>query len=129
VQTLSWQSAFEPHFFPAVHPVGQLPPQSTSVSSPFRTWSPQPGVTHVPLVHTPSAQSFLVLHPLSTGHRGQTVPPQSTSDSSPFRALSKQVAGSASLLESPLPPAPLPAVPLEEPPVLAPSGPVGPNPL
>jgi hypothetical protein len=45
--------------------VGHVPPpQSTSVSWPFRTPSEQVGAWHIPLVHTPLAQSLFFVHML-----------------------------------------------------------------
>src|SRR5205823_1848898 len=77
------------HAFPTAQP-GQPPPQSTSVSAPFFTLSMQPGATHIPLVHTPLAQSIPVLQPLPPSHLLGQLPPQSMSVSSPFFAPSVQ---------------------------------------
>jgi hypothetical protein len=67
---------------PAAH-AEQLPPQSTSVSSPFFTVSPQPAVAHLLAVQTPLAQSLPTVQSLPVAQRGHDVPPQSTSVSSP----------------------------------------------
>src|SRR6185295_18632299 len=75
------------HALPTAQP-GQPPPQSTSVSAPFFTLSMQPGATHIPLVHTPLAQSIPVLQPFMPSHLPGQLPPQSTSVSSPFFAPS-----------------------------------------
>jgi len=68
------------------------PPQSTSVSVPFRTKSAQVGAWHVAL-HTALVQSAPALHVLPFGHEAQVPPPQSTADSSPFWMASEHVAG------------------------------------
>jgi hypothetical protein len=67
----------------------QVPPQSTSVSTPFLTESAQLGARQVPSVpHTPLRQSALETQPSPVPQPGQAPPPQSTSVSVPFRAPS-----------------------------------------
>jgi hypothetical protein len=101
VQTPSVQSLPLLHFFVAVQRVGQLPPQSTSVSSPFCTWSEQPGSTQVPFVQTPWSQSPWLRQDCPAWQSGQTLPPQSTSLSSPFRTRSRQLGCAASISDPP----------------------------
>ena len=77
------QSSATRHIRPTSHEGDDEPPQSTSVSSPFRTRSAR-GAAHSPPSHTRLAQSRPVRHPLPSPHEGACVPPQSTADSSPF---------------------------------------------
>jgi len=67
------------------------PPQSVSVSEPFFTPSPQPGVAHAPLEQSADVQSPPVRHDLPLAHAGHVPPPQLTSVSAPFLALSVHV--------------------------------------
>lgn len=71
------------------------PPQSTSVSEPFRAPSLQDATWHTPAgpaPHTAFAQSPPERQPLPFAQRGQpTPPPQSVSDSSPFLIPSLQL--------------------------------------
>jgi hypothetical protein len=83
------QFAMTRHILPAAHG-GQLPPQSTSVSSPSFIMSLQS--VHLPLVHAFDLQSLGWLHVLPTPQPTQWAPPQSTSDSSPFFIWSEQLA-------------------------------------
>jgi hypothetical protein len=73
---------------------GQLvePPQSTSLSPPFLTLSPQPGDWQMPLTHRARLQSELAVHPRPSTHFGQPPPPQSLAVSVPFVTPSVQVA-------------------------------------
>src|SRR5690606_16955522 len=58
----------------------QLPPQSTSVSSPFRTLSSHSGAAHLSSSpHTPSTQSLFEAQISPTRHFGHSRPPQSMS--------------------------------------------------
>jgi hypothetical protein len=72
----------------------QLPPQSSSASSPFRVSSSQLGGAQTPPgPHTPLEQSASSPQPLPSGHGlEQMSPPQSTSVSSWFRVSSSQLA-------------------------------------
>jgi hypothetical protein len=70
----------------------QLPPQSTSLSVPFFTVSPQVGTAHLFAVHTPLVQSAATRQALVSAHLLQ-LPPQSTSVSVPFFTLSVQPPG------------------------------------
>jgi hypothetical protein len=63
---------------PAAH-LGQLDPQSTSVSVPFLAPSEQVAIWQNPAVHTPLAQSLACVHFLPLPHLGQLDPPQSVS--------------------------------------------------
>src|SRR6266545_2594694 len=67
----------------------QVPPQSTSVSSP--SWTPfsQGSGVHVPPLQLPFSQSPATLHDLPTSHCPQVPPPQSMSVSSPLAMSSK----------------------------------------
>jgi hypothetical protein len=85
------QSEHFPQLAPEAHPVVQLPPQSTSVSSPFLTWSVHVGA-QTPLAHDRPTQSASIAQPLP-GPQSEHGPPQSTSVSSPFFAPSLHVAG------------------------------------
>jgi len=60
------------------------PPQSVSVSVPFRTPSVQLGVWHAPPAHTRLVQSGALLQPCPGAHGPQLVPPQSRPVSLPF---------------------------------------------
>ena len=84
------QSIWPLHAWPSAH-AGHDPPQSTSVSSPFATPSPQLGGAHFVLTQNPLAQSFPSEQPESFPHFAGHSPPQSTSDSPPFRILSSHV--------------------------------------
>jgi hypothetical protein len=64
--------------------LGQLLPQSTSVSVPFSTPSEQFGVWQVPPVHTLLVQSEFALQPLPGAQAEQPPPPQSAPVSLPF---------------------------------------------
>jgi hypothetical protein len=83
LQTPLWQSEPDAHVAPEPQAV-QPPPQSVSVSAPFRTRSEQLGTWHFPTVQTRLVQlvaSTPQLIPLP--HGGHTPPPQSVSVSSP----------------------------------------------
>ena len=63
----------------------QPPPQSTSVSLPFLTVSPQVGAAHLEAVQMPSTQSVPAVQALVVAQRLQLeLPPQSVSLSLPF---------------------------------------------
>lgn len=64
------------------HLSAQLPPQSTSVSSPFFTLSVQADALHTSSPHTPLRQSAAVAQPWPSGHKPHE-PPQSLPVSSP----------------------------------------------
>jgi hypothetical protein len=81
LQLLPEQSLATLQFFPSPQ-AGQLPPQSTSDSDPFRTPSLQAGARHV-VWQTIDVQSVGAPHVLPTP-QGLHEPPQSTSDSEPF---------------------------------------------
>ena len=61
-----------------------IPPQSTSVSVPFLTLSPQPAGWQTEFVQTLFTQSDATPHPLKSAHFFGQVLPQSTSVSKPF---------------------------------------------
>ncbi len=91
VQTADAQSAADTQ--EATAPQGeQLPPQSRSVSSPFRTPSEHRGAAHRPAEQTPEAQSVATPHRRLAAHFEPQLPPQSTSVSSPLRKASVQLA-------------------------------------
>jgi hypothetical protein len=109
-QTPLVQSPGTAQFMPSAHflPGAQLPPQSTLVSVPFFTESPQLGAWQLHggagqlfiTPHTPLWQSPPQLHGRDTSQRAQgpspaaqlvVPPPQSISDSVPFFTTSKQV--------------------------------------
>lgn len=71
--------------------VGQLFPQSTSVSSPFRTSSEHVGASQTPSLQTPLWQSAPPAQARLSAQAGHSPPPQSTSVSSAFRAPSAHV--------------------------------------
>ena len=73
------------------HFCGQDPPQSTSVSEPFLTPSPQLGAWHRLPVHTPVTQSLPPAQPSPTSQASGQDPPQSVSVSVPLRTPSLQV--------------------------------------
>jgi hypothetical protein len=79
---------------PTAQSFGHEPPQSTSVSVPFRTESLQLALAQVPPEHLPlagSAQSEFALQPLPTAHVDGQPPPQSVSGSGPFLTPSVHV--------------------------------------
>jgi hypothetical protein len=76
------QSRLEPHFLLFAQ-FAQLPPQSTSVSLPFSTWSLQLAAAQWPALQTPLTQSPAAPHATPSEHAGH-VPPQSTALSEPF---------------------------------------------
>jgi hypothetical protein len=78
-----WQSAPELQPEPGGHLPHAGPPQSTSVSEPFFTWSVQSGALHLPASHTPLVQSPLRRQFLPSAQPGHA-PPQSTSVSEPL---------------------------------------------
>jgi hypothetical protein len=83
------QSALTEHAIGGAHRGHVPPPQSMSVSAPFRTPSPQPAFWQCPPVHTPLAQSAGTVHCAPSGHLGHCdVPPQSGPLSPPFFTLS-----------------------------------------
>ncbi len=69
---------------------GHVPPQSVSVSVPFRCPSEQLGVAQRPAVQTWVMQSAPAAQEAPTAQAGQLGPPQSTSVSAPFGAPSSQ---------------------------------------
>src|SRR5690606_30425740 len=92
MHTPSTQSAFTRHFSITSHLSGQVPPQSTSVSSPFRMSSWQSAATQRMFV-----LQFLLMQSSGCAHRrssahGPHDPPQSTSVSSWFWIVSSQEA-------------------------------------
>ncbi len=115
---------------PAAHP-GQLPPQSTSVSSWFFFMSVQLGSAHrKPLPQKPDSQSLSTTQPWPVAHGPQSGPPQSVPVSVPFFFLSEQPLPPPSLLAwvpaslwvpASEPPAPLPAALPDLPPVPLPA--------
>ena len=79
------------------------PPQSTSVSVPLRTPSPQLGAWQTLLVQTPLVQSAPVLQPWPGPQSGHTGPPQSMPVSAPSCTPPVQVGCSQTpLVQSPL---------------------------
>jgi hypothetical protein len=68
------------HIRPPEHGPQRSPPQSTSVSVPFRT--PSEHDTHVPLSQRPDRQSPGTVHVLPSSQPGHS-PPQSTPTSPP----------------------------------------------
>jgi hypothetical protein len=84
------QSVERRHALPAVHLRQTVPPQSTSVSDPFRTVSEHVAVWHALPVHTVLWQSNADWHALPAAHFGH-VPPQSRSVSFPFLTPSVHV--------------------------------------
>jgi hypothetical protein len=99
-QTPFTQSAATPHAWPSGHFLfagepAHEPPQSTAVSLPFFTPSPQVGAAQAPAVQTPLRQFPPAPAPgphMRPGARGGQGPPQSTSVSLPFFTLSVQAA-------------------------------------
>ena len=87
-----WQSVAALHARPSTHLPHFDPPQSTSLSTPFATWSAHVGATHFAAVHTPDAQSRARAHLLPSAHPAAQEPPQSTSASSLFCTRSAQLA-------------------------------------
>ena len=83
MQICEAQSAGTPQPWPPPQG-GQLPPQSTPVSSPFLCPSAQLGSAQTPLAHVPEAQSAPPEHPPPFAHGSQVGPPQSVPVSSPF---------------------------------------------
>jgi len=90
VQTPDTQSVGTRQLLLSAHLGQVLPPQSTSVSSPFFTLSVQE-VVQTPPLQAPDAQSVPALHDLPMPQAVQA-PPQSTSVSVPFFTLSVQLA-------------------------------------
>jgi hypothetical protein len=91
------QSVLTPHSLPRLH-FAHVPPQSTSVSAPFRSPSlhemQRPAAEQVLL-----AQSALAVQSLPSAQRAHVVePPQSTSVSPPFFTASVHVAARHTLL-------------------------------
>jgi hypothetical protein len=91
VQTAVVQSPGPAHVLPAAH-LGQVPPQSLSVSLPFFTVSLQAGAAQTPALHTPLSQSVPTVHLPPGAHGLQVAPPQSRSVSLPFFTPSAQFA-------------------------------------
>src|SRR5205085_78922 len=114
------QSAGALHVLPLAQPA-HAPPQSTSVSEPFRTPSVQVSV-HLPPAHTPDAQSPGAAPAFRSAHLGHA-PPQSTSASLPCLTPSLQLASThPSALHTPEPQS-LPSLQLRLPPHLPQVGP------
>jgi len=80
------QPAPNPHF------AGQLPPQSTSVSSPSFNPFEQALEAHAPSRQIPLVQSRAAAQEIPFAHLCGQLPPQSTLVSAPFRTPSPQVA-------------------------------------
>jgi len=124
VQTPDAQSPLALQLWLLAHLVGQLPPQSLSLSLPFFTPSVQLAAWHLLPLHTPVLQSAPVVQPWFGEQRLQEPPPpQSTSVSLPFSTMSLQVgcwqtfAEQTLLVQSLGPPQASPAgQPLQEPP-------------
>ena len=75
------------------------PPQSTSLSPPFRSPSVQLAAAHVPPVHTPLSQSVPAVQLAPAPHRPHIdVPPQSTPLSPPLATPSEQLGATRLLL-------------------------------
>jgi hypothetical protein len=94
VQTPLLQSPFTEHFLALAHFVVHVPPQSTSVSSPFCTVSLQDAAlqTNGLPEQTPVVQSVPIAQVFPTSHLLHEAPPQSTAVSLPFFTTSEQVA-------------------------------------
>ena len=88
-QTPLVQSLPVAHTCPSAQSFGQLPPQSTSVSSPLRALSVQLGAWQLPPLQTALEQSLEAVQDRPTA-QGPQLPPQSTSVSSPFCTASVQ---------------------------------------
>jgi hypothetical protein len=86
------QSAGKRQFSKSSHGGQLVPPQSTSVSVPFRNVSVQPGIWHTAAKQKPVVQSFRSMHVLPGPQLVAQVPPQSTSVSVPFFTPSAQSA-------------------------------------
>lgn len=86
------QSLADVHFLPSVH-LPQVPPQSTSVSTPFCTLSEHDAVWHLSgdPEHTRLTQSLATTQVLVAAQVGHTPPPQSMSVSLPFLTTSEQL--------------------------------------
>jgi hypothetical protein len=69
-----------------------VPPQSTSVSAPFRTPSLQVASAQALPVHTPLEQSVVSVHACPAPQVAHAAPPQSMSVSVPFFTPSAHVA-------------------------------------
>jgi hypothetical protein len=90
MQTWLWQSPAPEHTLPLAQSLGQVPPQSTSVSPPLSVVSVQVGSLQVLVglpLQTLLTQSVAPLHVLPPAHLLQ-LEPQSTSVSVPFLAPS-----------------------------------------
>jgi hypothetical protein len=94
VQAPLSQSLPDAHRLPGTHRLGQLPPQSTSLSAPFCTPSPQVGAWQALAVHTPLAQSAGIEHLAAVLHL--------MSVSVPFRTPSVHVGTAHVALQTPL---------------------------
>ena len=95
MQTWLWQSPAPEHTLPSPQSLGQVPPQSTSVSVPFGVESVQVGSLQVLVglpVQTLLRQSPATEQSLSLAQSGQ-LPPQLTSVSLPFFTPSEQLGG------------------------------------
>src|SRR5439155_7797199 len=77
VQLPLWQSTARAQLLPSTH-LGQLPPQSTSLSLPFFTPSLQVGAAQCARQHTPLWQSSSTAQLAPVAQAAQTPPPQST---------------------------------------------------
>jgi hypothetical protein len=86
-----WQSPEAPHALAAGHE-GQLPPQSTSVSSPFWEASEHDAgaATHASAEHVAEAQSLAAPQAAPREQTGHSPPPQSIADSTPLSTPSLQ---------------------------------------
>jgi hypothetical protein len=85
------QSPFTLHTLAFAHLVVHVPPQSTSVSTPFLRPSVQLTVMQSELWQPPPEQSVGAVHDFPLAHFGHALPPQSTSVSKPFFIASEQL--------------------------------------
>ena len=101
LHTLLMQSIASWHIKPSAHLLGQSPPQSTSLSVPFSTWSSQLAAVQVPPLHRLLAHASLVAQVWPAAHKHP--PPQSTWSSAPFITPSLQLgAAQVKSLQTPL---------------------------
>ena len=109
-QALLEQSVFRTHLSPAAQAAHPPPPQSTSLSLPFFTWSSHLEDWQMSEVQTPVAQSPAAAQAWLAAHFLHSAPPQSTSVSVPLLRPSLQpvawhtLAEQKSFLQSALPP-------------------------
>src|SRR5690606_5058889 len=97
------QSTFTRHAAPSAHLIAHLPPQSTSVSTPFFTASVHVTFAHTWPMHTRLWQSEPAAHPCPVPQGAQSGPPQSIPVSPPFFTRSTEQSGyvSAATTEPP----------------------------